>query len=197
MNVQHNILSKLVFEKLKTAIFNFNTPWFLVEKSGYNIPNITVTDSTRDYSWQHIVFSDSVPNSNLFDITDTAIRIALDNSNQTLSKIHRIRIGLITATNIPHVHGPHVDFSFEHMTGLIYLNDSDGDTIFYNEIYNPNVGLDSPDYYKSVLNKTVTVKEQFTPRENTLVWFNGLQYHSSTTPTTVNRRIVINFNYEN
>jgi hypothetical protein len=197
MNTKHNILSNLVFEKLKTAVFDFHTPWFLIEKSAYNNPKSTVIDSIRDYSWQHIIFNDGVPNSNLFDIADTAIRSALDNSNQTLSKIYRIRLGLITATTVPHVHGPHIDSHSEHMTGLIYLNSTDGDTIFYNEMYDPNSGLDGSDYYESVLNKTVTVKEQFTPQENTLVWFNGFQYHSSTTPTTVYKRIVLNFNYEN
>ena len=195
MNVQNNALSNLVFERLKYEIFQDNVSWNFVANTAYQ--EAQTADPIRDFSWELTTFKSGKAIHELFHITELAVRLALDNSNQTLSKIHRIRIGLITATNAPHVHGPHVDYQFPHTTGLIYLNDSDGDTIFYNEIYDPTCKLNSEKYYTDKLKSIVTVKETFTPKENTFVWFNGLQYHSSTSPITTQKRLVINFNYEN
>jgi hypothetical protein len=80
------------------------------------------------------------------------------------------------------------------MTALFYLNDSDGDTIMYNEKYDPSSGYNQYDYYKNVI-KMPTVQSTVTPEENKMFWFDGLQYHSSNSPTNVTKRFIINVNY--
>ena len=94
-------------------------------------------------------------------------------------------------TNTPHVDNEYL----EHYVGLLYLNDSDGDTIIYNEQYNPDSGLTESEYYDTILDRKVTVKDTIECKENKFVCFDGYTYHSSTCPTNVNRRITVNFNF--
>ena len=79
---------------------------------------------------------------------------------------------------------PHVDFSDEHKTMLYYVNDSDGDTIFYNE------------NYKTIKNsKSFSVDQKVNPVMGRAVLFDGLKFHSSSPPFLNDRRVVININY--
>ena len=50
-----------------------------------------------------------------------------------LKELIRVRMGLIT--RVPHeiIHAPHKDSSEPHITGNYYLNETDGDTVIYNE----------------------------------------------------------------
>jgi hypothetical protein len=77
---------------------------------------------------------------------------------------------------------------------LFYINDSDGDTIVYNEQYRPLQGLDQTEWFEQKIG-TPTVDYTVTPRANQMCWFNGLTYHSSNSPTTVAQRYIINVNY--
>jgi hypothetical protein len=76
----------------------------------------------------------------------------------------------------------------------MYINDSDGDTVFYKEHYDPECGVSSKKYLESIQEK-LTVDTTIAPKANTLVIFDGLQYHQSSTPTTVPKRTTLNFNF--
>jgi len=67
------------------------------------------------------------------------------------------------------------------------VNDSDGDTIIYNETADDIQNLPGLD------TSMLTIKQTVTPRKGRVVLFNGRRYHSSSTPTT-DKRCVINFN---
>ena len=66
----------------------------------------------------------------------------------------------------------------------IYINDADGPTLIYKERWRP----DHPEIY--------TVDQAVEPVANRMVLFDGLRFHTGTTPTRTNRRVVININYE-
>jgi hypothetical protein len=89
-----------------------------------------------------------------------------------------------TGTN--HVNHAHVDASEAHLVCLYYVNDSDGDTVIYDQTVAeiPNLpGLPQD---------TFTVNQTISPRRGRVVLFDGLRYHSSTTPIG-SRRCVVNF----
>ncbi len=67
---------------------------------------------------------------------------------------------------------PHVDFHYPHWVCLYYVNDSDGDTIFY-------------DNNQNEIKRT-------TPKKGRMVLFDGSIYHSASTPT-IDDRIIINY----
>ena len=87
------------------------------------------------------------------------------------------------------INHPHIDMPFPHTVLLYYINDSDGDTIIYNETLS-----DIPDNEVKINNTTILTR--VTPKKGRCVFFNGIHYHSSSQP--INRtRAVINFNLFN
>jgi|APCry1669189883_1035261.scaffolds.fasta_scaffold01683_4 hypothetical protein len=193
MNIKHDAISPLIFQRLKQEVFG-SIPWFFTPNTAY--PS-SADNAHLNFSYVHHIYGDGRPSSELYDLVDLAVRSALDNTGQTLSLIYRIRLGMITALDVPFVHGAHIDMDVPHMTGLIYLNDSDGDTIFYKERFRHGIDFLPTNWYESESDRVYNVEETVTPKENTFVWFDGLQYHSSSTPKTTSRRIVININYQN
>jgi hypothetical protein len=189
MNRIENILSASVFKKIQKEVFSNDFPWYYASTAYASNSN-----SMFDFSFSHAALGNEGKSSFIKDVLETAILSALDKTNQTVNCIYRIRLGM-TTINVPHIDHPHVDLKFPHMTGLIYLNDADSPTILYNEFYDPASALEPDVYYKNVLNNEVTVKEKNIPKENSMIWFNGFNYHSSSLPTTTSRRIVLNFNY--
>ena len=168
-NLYHNILSR---------IDSPTTAWFRGETSAHD------EDPKLAYhsSFCNLVYKkETGPLNDLFDITLPILLIAMDQQQKVLKDLLRIRIGLITRTPEPITHPAHKDFHTPHRTGLYYLNQSDGDTIVYNETQKCS---------------TYTVKQSVTPTANTWYDFDGAQYHSSATPTKHEKRIVITYNYE-
>ena len=67
-----------------------------------------------------------------------------------------------------------MDFDFPHTTALYYVNDSDGDTLFFND--------------------NLEIVNRVKPEKGKLIIFDGSIYtHRPVLPPT--NRIVINFNY--
>lgn len=191
INSQTNILSSTVLKKIQTVVFGPETPWYATMTDYYSHTG----PNKYSHSWAHFAFMDGKPVSNLGDMLELVALDALEKSGQAVDKIIRVRLGLHSISPESFVGGPHVDLDYPHMVALIYLNDADGDTVIYNEKFQPGPGLSTYEYYEQVLNKQVTVQERSTPEENKLVWFDGGYYHSSSSPTTVPKRIVMNINY--
>jgi hypothetical protein len=175
-------------------------PWYYVANTAYTA-NDEQFDELYNGSFAHIAFNDGKKNSECSDLLEACLLSILDNMNIKLSKLHRIRIGYLPVSPVHTINPPHIDFIPKHKVGLLYLNDSDGDTYIYNEKYDDSTGSmyndhrDSIWYYEKVLNKTVTVKEQSTPVANKFVTFNGHHYHSSSSPVKTKRRITVNYVY--
>jgi hypothetical protein len=78
---------------------------------------------------------------------------------------------------------PHVDVTppfDELMTAIYYINDSDGDTFIFNEVYGE---------------KSLSIKQRIQPKRGRLVVFSGKLYHAGNYPTTDKRRLVANINF--
>ena len=87
---------------------------------------------------------------------------------------------LQTPTNISRedVDTPHVDLIVPHFVMLYYVNDSDGDTLIYNE--------------KTISEKGLTVQKKVTPKQGRVVLFDGSLYHTAEQPNH-NLRCVVNY----
>ena len=79
---------------------------------------------------------------------------------------------------------PHVDSEKSHIVTIFYLIDSDGDTVVYNQVYNPQK------------DQRLTVKKRIQPKENRVVMFDGKYIHTGHTPSRHNRRILINTDFD-
>ncbi len=105
----------------------------------------------------------------------------------------RIRIGLFTPTpgGAPH-HNPHVDFSQPHYTAVYYVNDSDGDTVIFNESIDEVSVERSADYANQ---NRFTTAGTVPPQKGKMCAFDGRHYHASSSPTRSAKRIAITFNF--
>ena len=92
--------------------------------------------------------------------------------------INRMKANLIPRQHASFEHPPHVDFEGPHVVLLYYINDSDGDTIFYDR--------DGDGEFTPVARET--------PAKGDLLVFDGSIYHSSSSPSKSKCRAVINFN---
>jgi hypothetical protein len=92
-------------------------------------------------------------------------------------------------------HLPHIDTWRPHWVAIYYVNDSDGDTIIFNET-NDTYNSGQTDINKSLSNN-FTIKRRVTPKKGKVLIFEGKYYHTSSWPTVNKCRSVININLEN
>ena len=113
----------------------------------------------------------------------------------SINGLKRIRFGLLTGADRKIVNTPHVDFYEPHITGLFYFNDSNGETVFYKKIHDLQMNPHNvPQWVTTWADDPDTIETKIECKENRLVLFNGLNYHSSTRPTDVSKRVAMNFN---
>lgn len=173
-------VSPSLFGKIKDFLCTNKCAWYY--HSGIARP--LEKEVLFEYGFAHMVMDDGEYRSSIAPLLHSAILCVLDASSEPVENIRRIRVGLLTATESPMAHPPHVDFFTPHKTGILYMNDSDGDTILYNEHFSENQETTN-----------FNIKNTVTPKENRVLLFDGLQYHGSSSPTKNNCRIVVNFNY--
>ncbi len=106
--------------------------------------------------------------------------------NFKFSNVLRGRAFIQFPSNDNHANHPHIDTNDQHLVCLYYVNDSDGDTIIYNETADDVQNLPGLDI------SMLTVRQTVAPKKGRVVLFNGRRYHSSSTPIK-NKRCVINF----
>lgn len=186
-----NALPKLIFNKLQSFVFSGRMDWHYTGTAfkGAN------EDDIFSFSFYNNIIFGQYREKNIADLVEDCFLFLMDKTGQNFKELARARIGLIMPTPHPVIHDPHVDYEQSHRTALLYLNDADGNTLLYNEMYDPKSGTNSHDYFRLGLNKSVTVAAESTPEANKFLWFDGLRYHSSTSPTQTARRVAINFNY--
>ena len=92
-----------------------------------------------------------------------------------INQIFLQRVFLQTPSKKPHIPKSHNDLNYPHWVCLYYVNDADGDTIFYNDDENEI--------------------KRVSPKKGRIAFFDGSIKHSAGIPTT-NERIVINICFE-
>ena len=83
------------------------------------------------------------------------------------------------------IDAPHVDADIDHLVVLYYVNDSDGDTVIYENTFN---GYDNVPHFNDLKEK-----QRVTPKAGRVVIFNGKHWHTSNQPEH-NVRCIINYN---
>lgn len=186
MYYEDNFLPQFYLQSIKDEVLNTNFPWYYRDSAAGTARenSDSVTLANHQYGFHHTPFNHEYGWSNngmLFRPIIGAIEERFDIRVDTLI---RIRLGMLTNIGQDASHYPHVDYNYPHKTVLLYLDNSDGDTVFYNEMY------DAEDD-----DQKLTVNMRHAPVENRAVMFEGLQYHSSSAPITNSRRITMNINF--
>ena len=99
----------------------------------------------------------------------------------------RARADMVTWSKEEFIHHAHTDFDIPNIASVFYVNESDGDTIFY------NIKLDDIPKDKDL--KELKEYDRVSPKANRLVIFDGDLLHTGCSPTKHKTRILINSNY--
>lgn len=157
--------------------------WFYLPYTA-NLDDVDQTDPQYQGSFSHLIHKDNQSISPLWDVSLLILLAALDQQDQQLDTVLRVRLGLCTRTPWPVIHTPHIDHPVpHHRTGIFYPTTSDGDTVIYNE------------RQQQASRQHYTEWHRQTPTANTWMDFAGQHFHSSTTPVAHESRHVLTINY--
>lgn len=164
-----NFLPNRFHYEIKDLLFSKNFPWHFLENTAYS-------NSNEEYFSFCLLTFDQTFKSRYFDFFYPMIYFIPNNENIEIVR-HRIALNTKIYDKKTVQNLGHIDQEFEHKTILYYVNDSDGDTLFY----------DNSDCKNVIFSNT--------PQENTALLFDGDIFHSSAHPSKVKARITININY--
>ena len=138
---------------------------------------------------RHRFMDDDKITSEYYDFIEPLQLVFESHIRSKVLTTYRIKSNLLINQRGPFIQPPHVDTMELIQEGvdclgykslLYYVNDSDGDTIFYNEYFTGQpVGL-------------VTEQQRVTPKKGRAVIFDSNQIHSGSCPSVSDSRLVIN-----
>lgn len=115
-----------------------------------------------------------------------------------IEELLRIRVGFLhPVTENTAYNSPHLDFTMPHYTACYYACDSDGDTVLFDQTAkDTNISNFTEANLKAYTeNAQFTIAQRVSPKKGRVCIFDGMRFHSSSTPVTHNRRLVITVNY--
>jgi len=186
MKILTEVVGQRQFKYVIQELTAPNFPWYYLRSTAYPPEAKISFHQAADASFSHILLENDFESPFCQMFLDMVLTI-FDNANEDFETIGRLRLGLIPRTAKPITHLPHVDYYEEHKTALICLSGDSGPTDFYKEKY--VVGSDK-------VSEKFTKMKSVKPQANQVVFFDGLIFHSSTTPTTDEPRIMLNVNYK-
>jgi len=158
-----NFLNKDIFLNIKNIIEGEDFNWFLNK-------SITYKDYKEDdltCYFTHMFFIDI---ENKFSCSNYFNLIMPILTKINMKKLIRIKGNVYPRTQKKEIHIKHVDYEFNHMGAIYYINTNDGHTVLDNGIEIESI-------------------------ENRLLIFNSSLPHSSTSTTNSKFRMNINFNF--
>lgn len=190
MQVIENFLPKMYHDVIKQVITGNNFPWTYSQTTygASDVGDVIIDDNTTDTSQFVHVYYDSTYNikSEYFEMIRPFLFFIEDRCNKTLPNILRAKSNLLTRQplfpknnyNAAHIDAYSEDGSREFLSLLYYVNDADGDTIFFDQKFKESTPL--------------TIAHRQTPKANTAVLFDSNTFHASTPPIESENRFVIN-----
>ena len=143
--------------------------------------NLTVSE---DKQYSHAASFNTTKMSDIHDLGSDILHTFAKKHGIEIKETLRIKANILNKTNKKdHIHPPHTDMNIPHMVLLYYVNDSDGNTIIFNEKY---CFEETP---------ILTIDKVITPKAGSAILFDGLTYHSSSSPKNTKERIVLNINW--
>ena len=181
-----DFLPKEYFEQLQYTIGSVYQPWFYQ----HNITSFDEYSPLGHHGFNYWIVKEtnqltSNQSSQLFSPLLVKMKGLIGSEN-----ILRSRLDMTLYTGRSKRCGAHVDSVTPHTNTIFYLNDSDGDTVIYNQVYDPQ-----KDQNHYSIKRWLTVKKRIQPKANRLLAYDGKYIHTGHTPSKHNTRILINSNF--
>jgi hypothetical protein len=151
-------------------------------------PEIFMDENTIDsFQHTHLFYHDITDGVDKhFNFVRPLIYAIQDAFNLTGAELQRAKANMLVNNRnfIAGKYNPaHVDGSFSHMVVVYYCNDTDGDTVIFNETW-------GSDFTK------LTEKQRITPKQGRAVCFPGKYFHASSNPIDNDTRTVFNLDFK-
>tara|TARA_Y100000015_G_scaffold19801_1_gene19196 strand:- start:409 stop:930 length:522 start_codon:yes stop_codon:yes gene_type:complete len=171
MKVIKNVISPLYADKIEELMSNVQFQWGFLKDVTY-VDQAAFGANRGTPGFAHLFFD--AENGHQSDHCNFVLPLFYTLCGDGFHELIRIKGGLLLPTQEGY-NNKHVDFDFPHTTALYYVNDSDGDTLFFND--------------------NLEIVNRVKPEKGKLIIFDGSILHASSCPTSHTNRIVINFNY--
>ena len=184
-----NILTKEDLDTLNKSVLTNNFPWY------YQL--ISTTEKFPFFShgliqrYDHIK-KEPVSNSNVFPFFLNILKRFCAQHKIKIKKITRACMNLVVHRGDNYENtDPHVDHEFKHKVFMLYLNDAEGNTKIFNEVYKKSY---KGNCIKDV-DKKYTILKTIKPEQGKAVCWDGKYYHAASFPKPGTRRIVLVFTF--
>lgn len=189
--IVNNLIPKGYQNQLEEDIIQVNFPWMYIEDVTYN-------GYGNNSGLVHSVYDFGRSPSDYLSFIKPLVYSLEEVVDKKIEKLLRIRIGFLTPRadfNFKH-NTPHVDFLYPHYTACYYINDSDGDTIMFDQTIS-DMGLDINSQVLLNYSATTTFTESARcgPQKGTAFIMDGRHFHASTSPKINKRRLVATVNW--
>ena len=179
IEVIHNIFPTSFEDMVLDVLTSENFPWYYKDSTVSKESKVILDSSNTIETSQfiHQFCNNDEPNSSFFPMIQTMKFLLEQQTGKTITKIARTKANLLPVYKFyPEDchHTIHIDEQQGHMSFLYYVNDSDGDTLFFQ-------------------NGKETLRQN--PKKGTGILFDSNEYHCSTPPKE-NARIVINMVFQ-
>lgn len=179
-------------DQIEADVTRTQFPW-------YYIHDVTNKSYGSNSGFVHIASDFGKEPSDWFPFIKPIVYSIEEAAGHRIHQLLRIRVGLLTKTTEAEYdyNTPHVDFLMPHVTACYYVNDSDGDTVLFDQtLQDMNTHERSDTTVLDYVKRTeFTVAERCSPQKGRLFLFDGQQFHASSKPKLNDRRIVITINY--
>lgn len=190
----NNFLPELLENDLEKVVTEI--PYYYAPNTSYSeddpffdhyIELIKNSCTIENGQFTHAVLDEGQVVSNLHGLLYPVLYSAAEKAGIKINAITRIKINLLLRDKtftMNNYNFPHSDRGHGEKIFIYYLNDSDGDTIIFNEY----------DDYQTVPKK-FTIAERITPKKGTGVFLECARFHASSNPAQTQHRYVINYNF--
>jgi hypothetical protein len=181
MKVIDDFLPKAYQNVIENTLLGDMFPWFFNPTTcGKDHPNANMQGVFDTYHFTHNMLTNGKVNSEYFNLVQPIMYNLMLVEGIDTSNLLRIKANLTLKSNYlkDTFAPPHTDFQLPQKinTCIYYVNDSDGDTLFFDSDYN-------------IVNKV-------SPKKGRLVYFDSGFVHAKKSPQKNNTRCVLNFNFE-
>ena len=178
-------LTKEELDIVSNVVLGNNFPWFYEP--------IATTDKFQLFCHTLIKRYDvnkeePVQNSEIFPFFNNILLRFCNKNKIKINKITRAVINLTSHHNEYKTADPHVDHNFKHKAFMIYLNDTQGDTIIYDKKFN---NKDDEVIKLENIKKPLKILKSIKPEIGKAICWDGEYYHAATYPKSGNRRVVL------
>lgn len=191
IEVVDNFAPQDYFELIQNHVLSWNQEW-------YYQANITSSEFKKNGLGKHGFNCHVIKDKNQFlDTYDAGLLTDLLVKMKTgigCQNICRSRLDMTIYTPGGMRCDPHVDSPYPHIATIFYLNDSDGNTVIYNEKLDVETNITKQ--FVDIDESKLTVQKEIEPKANRLLIFDGHYIHTGHVPAHHNNRVILNSNFD-